>query len=123
MDIPAATVSVWFARLREYACIFYYLRNGDVIGGEGQIVEIDEALFVKRKYHRGRLLCIQCWIFGGAVRVDSTQCFVEFVPNRSREVLLKLLADELLQVARLLVIYGVAILICRFTYPLIILSI
>ena len=123
LDIPAATVSSWSARFCEYACIFYYSRNGDVIGGEEQIVEIDKAFFVKKKYHRGRLFNNQCWIFEGVVRGDSTQCFVEFVPNRSRRSWLQLLADELLQIALLLVIYGVVTLICLFTYPHIISSI
>ena len=85
-------MSSWFARLREYACIFYYLRNGDVIGDEEQIVEIDEALFVKRKYHHERLLSNQCWNFGGVVRGDYTQCFVEFLPNWSREVLVEVIS-------------------------------
>ena len=36
----------------------------------------------------------QCWIFGGVVRGDSTQCFVEFVPNRSREVLVEVISRQ-----------------------------
>ena len=38
------------------------------IGGEGCIVEIDETLLVKNKYHRGRLLEYQVWAVGGVVR-------------------------------------------------------
>jgi hypothetical protein len=38
--------------------------NDDPIGGEGQVVEIDETYFRKRKYHRGPLLD-GFWVFVG----------------------------------------------------------
>ena len=39
------------------------------IGGTGTTVEIDESMFGKRKYHRGRILGVrQMWVLGGICR-------------------------------------------------------
>ncbi|XP_029053136.1 uncharacterized protein LOC114880853 isoform X2 [Osmia bicornis bicornis] len=58
------------------------------IGGNGIIVEIDEA-FGRRKYHRGRLITGQ-WLFGGIQR-GTKNMFVVPVVSRSAEVLLLLI--------------------------------
>ena len=42
----------WDYEHRE-ACVAWLLSKDDKIGGKGQIVEIDESKFGKRKYHRG----------------------------------------------------------------------
>ena len=42
--------------------------NG-MIGGEGKTVEIDESMFGKRKYHRGRISGQrQLWVLGSICR-------------------------------------------------------
>jgi len=56
-----------------------------MIGGEGTIVEIDEAKFGKRKYHRGRMIEGQ-WVFGGVER-GSRKSFYVLVPTRNAETL------------------------------------
>lgn len=56
-----------------------------MIGGKGKVVEIDEAKFGKRKYHRGRLIEGQ-WIFGGFER-QSKKTFYIPVPARNAEIL------------------------------------
>lgn len=42
---------------------------------------------VKRKFNRGRMLRNNNWIFGGIVRGNNTECFIEFVKERNRKTL------------------------------------
>ncbi len=76
---------------------FYYIKNNEPIWGTGQIVEIDEP-FEEKKYNRGRILRNQMWVFGGVVRGNTTECFVEFVENSSRETLFEVISHRLAQV-------------------------
>ncbi len=59
------------------------------IGGPNQTVQIDESQFSKRKFNRGQVYPQQ-WVFAG---VDSLtdDCFVELVPNRTRQTLLEVI--------------------------------
>ena len=50
-------------------------KNGEKIGGPGKVVELDEALFGKRKNHRGRITRGK-WIFGGVERESKDRCFL-----------------------------------------------
>lgn len=61
------------------------------LGGEGKVVEIDEAKLGKRKYKRGRVIDGQ-WIFGEIDR-GSKRIFYVPVPNRTKETLLRLIQD------------------------------
>ncbi len=65
------------------------MSDSQVIGGVGISVQIDESLFSKRKNHCGRILPAQ-WVLGG-VESDSKNCFVELVPNRTKESLLEVI--------------------------------
>ena len=50
--------------------------EGDVIGGSGVIVEIDETHMVTANHHNGRNLGRQQnWIFGGMERVSKKVCY------------------------------------------------
>jgi transposase-like protein len=69
------------------------MRNKTQIGGNGIIVEIDEAKFGRRKYNRGRLITGQ-WVFGGVER-QTKKMFVIPVPSRKAEVLLPLIKDHI----------------------------
>jgi transposase-like protein len=60
-----------------------------MIGGEGKVVEIDEAKFGQRKYHRGRMIEGQ-WIFGGFERGSKKSMYVP-VPARNAETLTKVI--------------------------------
>lgn len=65
----------------------------DKIGGPNIVVEIDEAKFGKRKYNRGRIIDGQ-WLFAGIERV-SGKAFMEAVPNRNSETLLKIIKNRI----------------------------
>jgi len=59
--------------------------GGFKLGGADQIVEIDESLFVRRKYHRGRLISQQ-WVFG-MYDLNMKYSVLVCVPNCDRETL------------------------------------
>ena len=67
------TVVDWFLRFREL-CASYLLATSTSIGGVGHTVEVDECLFGKRKYNRGRLR-EGVWVFGGIDR-DTKEVFL-----------------------------------------------
>ncbi|XP_065662708.1 uncharacterized protein LOC136085338 [Hydra vulgaris] len=56
------TVVDWNQFCRDIA-VTYFLNNRVQLGGPGSIVEIDESLFSRRRYNRGRIKEDQ-WIFG-----------------------------------------------------------
>ena len=55
------------------------------MGGEGKTVQIDEAKFGNREYHRGRMITGN-WVFGG-IQEDTKEMFLVAVPDRKRETL------------------------------------
>jgi len=57
-----------------------------MIGGQGVIVEIDEAKISKRKYNRGRWIKVNR-VFGG-FECSSQNCCLVPVPSRGSDVLL-----------------------------------
>lgn len=75
-------------------CIFWAEENCTILGGEGKIVEIDEAKFGKRKYHRGRLIEGQ-WVLGGVER-GSNKCFYVAVPARDAKTLIEVIVRWIL---------------------------
>ena len=70
----------WFTGTNRDVAVTYFVNHPVQLGGP-RIVEIDEALFARRKHHRGRIVPQQ-WIFGGWER--ETKC-VFLVPVNSRD--------------------------------------
>jgi len=56
-----------------------------VIGGIGQVIEIDEYKFGRRKYNREHRVDGQ-WIFGGVQR-ETGSCFLIPVEKRDKDTL------------------------------------
>ena len=66
----------------------------DKLGGPGTIVEIDEAKFGRRKYHRGRLVDGH-WVLGGVER-GTDNVFLSVVPSRDAATLLPIVQHHVL---------------------------
>jgi hypothetical protein len=85
----------WFNFMRDI-CTDYVNSHTHKIGGYDEdinplIVELDETVIRKRKYHRGRVIPTNTqWLFGGIERI-SGECFLELVPNRRADTLLPII--------------------------------
>ena len=67
-------------------------------------VEIDESMFGKRKYHRGRILGRrQMWVLGGICR-ETKEIFLVICPNnkRDKQTLLSIIKDKVEKGTRIL---------------------
>lgn len=66
-------------------------RNKRKIGGKGLSVEIDESVFSKRKYNKGRMTK-QRWVVGGIVR-ETKEIFLVEVEKRDSATLSKVIEE------------------------------
>ncbi|KFD63907.1 hypothetical protein M514_23898 [Trichuris suis] len=78
----------WKRLLREVAAESL-LSNPLVIGGPNCTVDVDETLYAKSKFHRGRRYPKQ-WVFGGVCR-ETGESFLVPVANRSSRTLIPLI--------------------------------
>jgi len=63
-----------------------YYKNIEKIGGNGEIVEIDESKFGKRKYNRGH--CVDgVWILGAVEKSNRKKVVLMVVDDRGKETL------------------------------------
>lgn len=60
--------------------------------GSEKIIEMDESMFFKRKYNRGRITN-GTWYIGGIVR-GSRECFMFPVSNRNTETITEIILDN-----------------------------
>ncbi|KAK3924027.1 Pyruvate-flavodoxin oxidoreductase [Frankliniella fusca] len=82
LGIAEHTVVDWYNFCMEL-CVEVVDRFSEQIGGPGEIVEIDESLFSKRKYNKGRKRPSQQWVFGG-IQKGSNKCFLVKVEKGMR---------------------------------------
>ena len=76
-------------------CAQHFISQPVKIGGPGLIVEIDETVFVRRKYNRVRLVRHQ-WVFGGVQRGSPDKCFMVAVDKRNADTLLPIIQEYVL---------------------------
>ncbi|GFT37566.1 putative transposase-like protein [Trichonephila clavipes] len=83
LKVNKNTVVDWYMFCRE-VCMLACVKESEKLGGVG---EIDESLFGKMKYGKGRRVNGK-WVFGGVQR-ESNKCFFRVVESRTKEELLK----------------------------------
>jgi transposase-like protein len=98
LDIDRQTIGKWAELVRE-AISFYVEENSSMLGGydeEGnmKVVEMDESLFFRRKYNRGKLHNNQ-WYIGGIER-GSRKVFIVPVPNRNAITISEVISQNIL---------------------------
>ena len=77
------TICKWFAYFR-HLCIEAIMNKPPVIGGEGDVVEMDETMCGKNKYGKGdRRPRRRQWVFGGVSR-NTGRCFMRACPENRR---------------------------------------
>lgn len=87
-NLNEKTVMRWFKEFRAI-CSQWLANNPPQIGGPGIIVEIDESLVAKQKFHVGRPP-VQRWVFGG-IAPSTGRAFLQLVDDRSSDTLLPLI--------------------------------
>lgn len=88
-DISDPTVVDYASFMRDI-CSWKLLQQPIILGGPNQIVQIDESVVAKRKYHVGRMIP-QRWIFG-LYDVTAKLGYIELVPDRTAATLLPIIA-------------------------------
>lgn len=82
----------WGSFCRE-VLIHWCLQREGRIGGPGNIVEVDESKFGKRKFNVGRLVEGQ-WVFGG-ICCETRAFFLVPVEKRDSDTLLSVIKDKI----------------------------
>ena len=80
------TISKYFTYFRDAIGAEMLANSGyKKIGGPGTTVEIDESMFEKRRYHRGRILGRRMlWVLGGICR-ETKEVFLAICPDNKRD--------------------------------------
>lgn len=92
--VNLSTITDIFTLLRK-ACETYLMDSElEPIGGADHIVEIDETLVSRKKYHKGREVK-ENWIFGGIDRTTN-ELFAFLVENRKADTLLDVIKQCIL---------------------------
>ena len=96
LSIDRHTSGFWASFVRE-ALGMYMADHSEILGGYNEdgtrkIVEIDESLFCRRKYNRGRMLDNQ-WFVGGIER-GSRKIFILPVENRNANTMAQIISNN-----------------------------
>ncbi|KAG0438478.1 hypothetical protein DMUE_3065 [Dictyocoela muelleri] len=98
LNVSRATVSDYCDQIRDIISEHMVTTNVKIGGYRGnsttKIVEIDESLFFKRKYNRGRLVEGQ-WYVGGVER-GTNRSFIVPVFDRSAETMARIIMNNVL---------------------------
>ena len=86
--IATHTVCDWYNFCRE-VCAAILEEESTQLGGPGEVVEVDESKFGKRKYNRERRVD-GVWVFGG-ICCRTRQCFLVTVQDRKAETLIPII--------------------------------
>ena len=78
-----------FWQMFNKVCSFKLINENFKIGGNNQIVNIDEAVLLKRKYQRGRTVPT-VWMLGGYDTL-SKKAFLHIVPDRKRDTVIPII--------------------------------
>ena len=88
VGVSSATVVQWYLYFRDI-CSWKLLQAPIVLGGVGTVVQIDESVMVRSKYHRGRHRR-QRWVFG-VYDPQQRQGYIQLVPRRDATTLLPII--------------------------------
>ncbi|GFW58268.1 DDE_Tnp_IS1595 domain-containing protein [Trichonephila clavipes] len=69
------------------------VRESSMHGGPDVIVEIDESMFGKRKYNRGKQVN-GTWVFGRIERSSNT-CFFHVIQDKSKDTFRQLIKSSI----------------------------
>lgn len=85
--IGKRAVARWYRKFRKIASRKIAAFGAELLGTEGDIIEIDEAQIGRRKHHRGRAPSA-VWLFGAFVRSSNPPAFfLERVAKRDKQTL------------------------------------
>ena len=85
-----STIVDWYNFAGE-VCVSILDRDSEAIGGPGNVAEIYESKFGKRKYHKGRKVN-GLWVFVGIKR-DTQRLFLRTVCDRSSATLIPIIRE------------------------------
>lgn len=94
LEVSHKSILQWIGICRK-VCLIDMQQRKEKIGGRNKVVEIDESVFGKRKYEKGRFITGQ-WVVGGIER-GSGACFLEAVRNRSSKTLIDVIKRNVLE--------------------------
>lgn len=89
-DIGGDHTVVDYASFMRDICSWKLLQQPIILGGQNQIVQIDESVVARRKYHVGRMVP-EKWIFG-LYDITTKLGYIQLVPDRSAATLLPIIA-------------------------------
>ncbi|VDK43815.1 unnamed protein product [Anisakis simplex] len=92
-SLSTQTITDWNNSFRDIA-VEYCVNHPAKLGGTDRTVEIDETIIAKRRYGRGRDVREQLIFFG--VDVESGDCFLVRVSDRSAATLLPIIQEHIL---------------------------
>lgn len=96
LGLSHVTIIDWNNMIREICSAKFAQETNPQLGGVGRIVQIDESVIYKPKYHRGHAMREpEKWIFA-IYDVERKIGAIEFVQNRSSEVLLPIIKKYVL---------------------------